>query len=231
MMGLALFDSMLTIMARIYIRNQLLALTKGHEERKIVLHGIAASACKYGHAEPTGVWYDNPPAVCFFQTLKAQICVNCLFHFQDKSLILDAFPSMGENLTPIGIAHGLKTLTLAPETTIVILQRATLIESVLASIIAVLKTSPSAHVLVSFDAEWNMTRRVGGSILQLAPHSFPNKIYIIPVAFIFIFLAVVVSILLITLSLSDSQVPHTFSISPPIFPLRSSFQNWLKCYR
>ncbi|KAJ7482500.1 hypothetical protein FB451DRAFT_1170367 [Mycena latifolia] len=37
------------------------------------------------------------------------------------------------------------------------------------------------HVCVSLDAEWNISREVGVSIIQIAPHSEPDSIYIIPV--------------------------------------------------
>jgi len=55
-----------------------------------------------------------------------------------------------------------------------------LVERVLAYWLAPLDIDKSAHLCVSLDAEWNVSRRVGVSILQLTCHSDPDHIYIVP---------------------------------------------------
>lgn len=40
---------------------------------------------------------------------------------------------------------------------------------------------PAASPVFGFDAEWNMSRRIGVSIIQLAPSALPKDIFIIPV--------------------------------------------------
>ena len=56
-----------------------------------------------------------------------------------------------------------------------------LVESVLASLMEPIDNQ-DAHICVSIDAEWNISRHVGVSIVQIAPHSQPDSIYIIPVS-------------------------------------------------
>ncbi len=57
-----------------------------------------------------------------------------------------------------------------------------LVERVLSQWLAPLDLDETTHLCVSLDAEWNMSRRIGVSILQLASHSDQDHIYIIPVS-------------------------------------------------
>lgn len=52
----------------------------------------------------------------------------------------------------------------------------------MSSILAPLDLDPNAHLCLSLDAEWNVSRRVGVSIIQIAPHSDPDTIFVIPVS-------------------------------------------------
>jgi hypothetical protein len=96
-------------------------------------------------------------------------------------MLLAAFPSLAEKLTPIAAAHGLKSLTLPMGVAVNYLGTVNLVESALSSLIAPLDIDPKAHLCVSLDAEWNISRQSGVSILQIAAHSEPDIIYIIPV--------------------------------------------------
>jgi hypothetical protein len=102
-------------------------------------------------------------------------------HAQDKPLLKVAFPSLFENLTPIAAAHGLNSLNLPTSTCLMVLDTPSLVESVLSSLLSPLDLDENLHLCVSLDAEWNVSCRVGVSIIQIAPHSRPDEIYIIPV--------------------------------------------------
>ena len=64
---------------------------------------------------------------------------------------------------------------------VLVLETHDLVERVLSHWLAPLDLDKAAHLCVSLDAEWNMSRRIGVSILQLACHSDCDYIYIIPV--------------------------------------------------
>lgn len=100
---------------------------------------------------------------------------------QDQRLIYAAFPSLSKNLTPVAKAYGLKSIELPSTLKVLFLSTPDLIESSLSSLISPLDDDPHASLCVSFDAEWNMSRKVGVSVIQLAPHSDPHSIFIIPV--------------------------------------------------
>lgn len=51
----------------------------------------------------------------------------------------------------------------------------------MSSLLAPLDLDSNSHLCVSLDAEWNVSRRIGVSILQIAPHSNPDTIFVIPV--------------------------------------------------
>ncbi|KAJ7434171.1 hypothetical protein FB451DRAFT_1379978 [Mycena latifolia] len=159
--GVPIFGALWTCMTSRYIRAQALTLTKSHEERIGPLMGIAKSAKRYGFGEPLVAYSDDP--------------------VKDKSMLCAAFPSLAENLTPIAVAHGLESLSLPATVKITYLDSISLVQDAFKSFVAALDADQQAHLCVSLDAEWNMSRRVGVSVLQIAPHLSPNTIYIIPV--------------------------------------------------
>ncbi|KAJ6616822.1 hypothetical protein B0H10DRAFT_2219161 [Mycena sp. CBHHK59/15] len=152
--GIPIFGAMWTCMSGFSVHAQALTLTKGHDERLGPLMGIAASAKLYGYSDPAVVYSDDP--------------------VKDKSMLLAAFPTLGENLTPMAATHGLKSLSLPPSLNINLLGTVNLVDSALSSLISPLDIDPEAHLCVSLDAEWNITRQVGVSTLQIAPHSEPD---------------------------------------------------------
>lgn len=95
-----------------------------------------------------------------------------------------AFPSLAEKLTPMASAYGLKELKLPDSLHTMVLDSPTLVEGILSSLLSPLDFDKNAVLAVSLDAEWNLSRRIGVSIIQIAPHFQPNKIYIIPVRLI-----------------------------------------------
>ena len=78
-------------------------------------------------------------------------------------------------------AYGLKELKLPDSLRTIVLDSPTLVEGVMSSLFSPLDSDENAVLAVSLDAEWNLSRHVGVSIIQIAPHSQPDEIYIIPV--------------------------------------------------
>jgi len=83
----------------------------------------------------------------------------------------------------MAVAHGLEPLELSTSLKVEILGSATLVEAVLSSLMAPLDNDPDYCLCVSLDAEWNVSRTIGVSIIQIAPHSEPDSVYIIPVSY------------------------------------------------
>ena len=84
------------------------------------------------------------------------------------------------------MAHGLKALELSHSLRVKVLGTSSLVETTLSSLMAPLLMAPldvdPNHTLCfSLDAEWNISRLMGVSIIQLAPHSDPDSVFIIPV--------------------------------------------------
>lgn len=104
-----------------------------------------------------------------------------MLSIQDKALLHAAFPSLAEDLVPIAAAYGLKPLECPDDLQVHILSALFLVESVLSSLMAPIDHEPNGYTCISIDAEWNVSRRNGVSVVQLAPHSDPNSIYIVPV--------------------------------------------------
>jgi hypothetical protein len=96
-------------------------------------------------------------------------------------MLYSAFPSLAKNLAPMAAAHGLKSLTLPNSVNTVYLDSTSLIQDAFKPLIASLDADMEQQICVSLDAEWNISRRVGVSVLQIAPHLPVNMIYIIPV--------------------------------------------------
>jgi hypothetical protein len=96
-------------------------------------------------------------------------------------MVYSAFPSLAQNLTPVAAAYGLTQLELPDSLKITWLGTSELVETTLSSLISVLDLNKHETVCISLDAEWNISRRTGVSILQIAPHNVPNIVYIIPV--------------------------------------------------
>ena len=90
------------------------------------------------------------------------------------------FPSLFENLSPLAAAHRLELLDLLTTTHICFLDTPSLVEGILSSFLGPLDLDENAHLCVSLDAEWNVSCHVGVSIIQIAPHSELDSIYIIP---------------------------------------------------
>ncbi|KAJ7047966.1 hypothetical protein C8F04DRAFT_1247577 [Mycena alexandri] len=132
-----------------------------HEERSGPLAAVAKSLKLYGYDDPKVVFSDDP--------------------VKDKALIYGAFPSLAKKLTPIATAHGLKALEPPANFSPNFLATGQQTEQVCSALMAPLELDPTAHFCVSLDAEWNVSRKVGVSILQIAPHTLPLSAFIIPV--------------------------------------------------
>jgi hypothetical protein len=80
-------------------------------------------------------------------------------------------------------AHGLKALELPQSLQVQFLGTASLVDAALSSLMASLDDNPNHCLCVSMDAEWNISRTLGVSVIQIAPHSEPDSVFIIPVRF------------------------------------------------
>jgi len=84
----------------------------------------------------------------------------------------------------MALAHGLKPFELSTALKIEILATPSRVEAILSPLMTPLDDDPNHCLCISLDAEWNVSRTVGVSILQITPHSEPDTVYIIPVGFI-----------------------------------------------
>ncbi|KAG6818630.1 hypothetical protein H0H93_003334 [Arthromyces matolae] len=132
-----------------------------HEERVGPLSGIADSVKRYGFSDPPIVFSDDP--------------------VKDKQMIYTAFPSLAKGLTPVAAAYGLRPIELPMNVRVTVLDSIDLVEANFASLMSPLDLDPGARLFASLDAEWNISRRVGVSIIQIAPHINPGSIFIVPV--------------------------------------------------
>jgi hypothetical protein len=164
--GVPVFNALWTCMDSRYIRAQTLTLTKAHDERNGPLKGISDSIKRYGYSFPKIAFSDDP--------------------LKDKGMLHDNFPSLAEKLTPMAAAYGLAPLALSESLSIIFLGLVQLVESALLTVLAPLEDNPDAHISISIDAEWNLSRTEGVSIIQITPHSTPDAIYIIPVSTSFV---------------------------------------------
>lgn len=89
---------------------------------------------------------------------------------------------MAKDLVPVPSVDGMDTLQCPSDMDIVHLRSAHLAEMALGSLIP--PDGEEANPLtVSIDAEWNISRTVGISILQILLHSAPNTVYIVHVGY------------------------------------------------
>ena len=83
-------------------------------------------------------------------------------------------------------AHGLKALEHPQSLKVQLLGTANLVDAALSPLMAPLDDDPNHCLCISMDAEWNVSRTMGVSVIQIAPHSEPNSVFIIPVSFYFL---------------------------------------------
>ena len=107
----------------------------------------------------------------------------------------------------MAMAHGLKPFELSTALKVQILVTPSHVEAVLSPLLTPLDDDPNHCLCISLDAEWNVSRTVGVSILQIAPHSEPDSVYIIPVGFI-------ISLYAIILQLTLKKQIHKFDQLP-----------------
>src|SRR6267154_3427404 len=161
-----------------YIQAQTLTLTKSHEERIGPLAAIAKSLRIYGYDDPQIVFSDDPIKVGIVFVLIASLSH---LYVQDKQLLFSAFPSLSKNTTPIAAAYGLQSFNRPSSVKITVLSSSELVETVIGSFSSALDLDANAHQCWHMDTEYNISRKVGVSILTLSPESDPNSIYLLPV--------------------------------------------------
>ncbi|KAJ7667374.1 hypothetical protein B0H17DRAFT_1142779 [Mycena rosella] len=158
--GKSIFGALWTCMDSRGIRAQALTLTKSHEERIGPLKGIAKSVKLYGFDNPLVVFTDDP--------------------MKDKRLIYDAFPSLAKNLAPPPSPRGLEPFEIPESVRIQEVLSAELADNIFSSFTELLDSDAATHICISLEAEWNVSRTTGVSILQIAPHA-EDTIFIVPV--------------------------------------------------
>ncbi|KAL0563144.1 hypothetical protein V5O48_018932 [Marasmius crinis-equi] len=156
--GVVVHKSLWTAMTKHFIRAQALCITKSHDERFGPLMGIANSSRVYGLSDPEIVFTDDP--------------------VKDKRLIYSVYPKLAST-TPIAAAYGLKPFQTLVQP--VVLSSPESVNSVLSPLADMVGNDDSTSLCLSIDAEWNVSRTVGVSVIQIAPHTEPETAYIIPV--------------------------------------------------
>ena len=101
--------------------------------------------------------------------------------FQDKQLLYSAFPTLSQNLTPMAAAYGLQSLDPPLNFKVVWLGTFELVEITFSSLMAPLDLDKKKCLAASTDAEWKISWKSGVFIFQVAPHSQPDTVFIIPV--------------------------------------------------
>lgn len=160
--GQPLFTGLNTVMTSKYIRSQTLTYTKAHEERIGPLSGVGRSSERYNTGKALVAFTDVPD--------------------QDYSLLTPLFPSLREKVAPAGVALGLKPLELPPDTKVIVLDTYERIALAISAILEPTLEDKARVVVVHLDAEWNITRTVGVSCIQILAEHIPNTIYILRVS-------------------------------------------------
>ncbi|KAJ3787743.1 ribonuclease H-like domain-containing protein [Lentinula aff. detonsa] len=102
---------------------------------------------------------------------------------QDKLLNSSSFASLKEDhdtLIP-PVTSKLHMLSLPQGFKPTLLRGLDEVEEALEPLVELVDQDPNASLYLSMDAEWNVRRRLGVSILQLCPHMDPTVVYIIAV--------------------------------------------------
>jgi hypothetical protein len=139
--------------------------TKAQAQYESALCNMQASLEMYGHIQPQVIYTDNPAA--------------------DKQFLENIFPSLKKDVIPIEKYQTLKPLVLPDDIGISVQSSASGIEEALAKITDDLSTEDeTAHIVVGFDAEWNVDVTQRGvsrptAIIQIA---YKKWIYIFQIA-------------------------------------------------
>jgi len=142
-------------------------------------------------------------------------------------MLITAFPSFKEGITPMAAAYGLSALTLPSSMDAMWLSTPELAELALLSVLAPIENNPNAHICVSFDAEWNISRNVGVSIIQIAPHNIPDTIFIIPVRLVIFNTSKVCLIFNLKVHAFGGKLPPSLLrllVSPQVFKIGSNIK-------
>lgn len=160
-----LFSNLYTVMSGYYIRQQSLCLTKSQEETVLPLTAIRQSQQKYNLSEPKVFFTDDPT--------------------REKKLIKSVFPSLSDgDETSQQELHPTEPLKLPETVSTVIVEDVQSIQNLFQRIMDPLNDSDDARITCSVDAEWNLSRTEGVSIIQVAPHHDISRIYIVKVCLV-----------------------------------------------
>jgi len=111
--------------------------TKSHAQFESALLNMKASLEMFGHKQPQVFYTDNPAA--------------------DKQFLEQIFPSLRENVVPVQKYHALKPAKIPPDVGVNPQSSASGIEEALAKITDDLNVDDeTSHLVVGFDAEWNV---------------------------------------------------------------------------
>jgi hypothetical protein len=86
---------------------------------------------------------------------------------------------------PVPSASGLKILKLPETVKSYFLSTPQLVEMSLAVYLDLVDQDTNTTICMSMDAEWNISRHIGVSVIQLCFHTEPDSVYVIPVNIIF----------------------------------------------
>jgi hypothetical protein len=145
-----------------YIRSQTFNHTGSHEERFGPLAAIARSCELYHTGEPLVAFTDIPKP--------------------DSTLLLSVFPSLSKGVTSVAEKRNLNPISVPGSIETIVLEESARIQLTIGSIIEPLHSDRAASLVVFVDAEWNVSRTLGVSCIQIYAEHQPNKIFILRVS-------------------------------------------------
>lgn len=126
------------------IRTCNLVTLKAHSQFSVAVDNVRDSLQMYGHLQPKVAYTDN---------------------LADKVFLESGFPSLCEDIKPVDKYGHLEPLKIPPSVCIYILNKASLINDTLGTILDDLfETDNEQNIVVGFDSEWNVEMSGSGHI-------------------------------------------------------------------
>ena len=164
--GETVFSATLTVTNKFgEVRILAFVATKSHAQFESALAKMKDSLTLYGHKQPRIFYTDNPLA--------------------DKQFLEKMFPSLLKDVVPVEKYTGLKAVILPDDMIISVQSTALGIDSALARVIDDIDTvNENNHIVIGFDAEWNVDLIHGGApqptaIIQIAYKKYINILQVL----------------------------------------------------
>lgn len=159
--GTPVWTALHTVMSGWFIRLQTLTYTKSNAERAGPMAMIAATFDRLRTGTPLAWYSDNPPAL---------------------HSLLKPFSNIWQRVTPALAPAGKSTLSLPDDIELRVASTVQEVDDCLQPWLDHLRTHRHQQLLFHIDAEWNLSRRRGVSLLSLLEDSAPKTIYLLRVS-------------------------------------------------